>query len=130
MDLATELQAIYDSEINVEIGWFWDCGITVRLGDPINGFLAEHTVSSVAGIVPWLQEVIAHFYPDSTYAKTLDPGIGERARGMLFRPPGHGVQVKCPHCGAPNAGPPTDEVLAFYCARCGNSTKFDRRKVQ
>jgi hypothetical protein len=24
MDLAAELQRIYDSEINVEISWFWD----------------------------------------------------------------------------------------------------------
>jgi hypothetical protein len=23
MDLATELQKVYDSEVNVEIGWFW-----------------------------------------------------------------------------------------------------------
>jgi hypothetical protein len=30
MDLATELQKIYDSEINIEIGWFWDGGIDVR----------------------------------------------------------------------------------------------------
>jgi hypothetical protein len=35
MDLAVELQKIYDSEINVEIGWFWDGGIEVRLGDTL-----------------------------------------------------------------------------------------------
>jgi hypothetical protein len=27
MDLTEELQKIYDSEINVEIGWMWDGGI-------------------------------------------------------------------------------------------------------
>jgi hypothetical protein len=27
MDFAAELQRIYDSETNIEIGWFWDCGI-------------------------------------------------------------------------------------------------------
>jgi hypothetical protein len=32
VDLERELQRIYDSEINVEIGWFWDGGITARLG--------------------------------------------------------------------------------------------------
>ena len=31
MDLAIELQKIYDREINIEIGWFWDGGIEVRL---------------------------------------------------------------------------------------------------
>jgi hypothetical protein len=35
--MATELQKIYVSEINVEIGWFWDGGIDVRLGDKMNG---------------------------------------------------------------------------------------------
>jgi hypothetical protein len=68
MDLATELQRIYDSEINVEIGWFWDGGIDVRLGDKMNGYLAEENVRCVAEILPWLQEAIAHFYPTSTYA--------------------------------------------------------------
>ena len=60
-DLGTELQKIYDSEINVRIGWFWDGGINVRLGDEISGFLAEETVRSVDEIVPWFQEAIAHF---------------------------------------------------------------------
>ena len=46
MDLPAELQKIYASEINVEItiSWFWDCGIQVRLGDQMNGFLAETNV--------------------------------------------------------------------------------------
>ena len=45
-DLADELQKIYDSEINVTISWFWDGGIDVRLGDEMNGFVAEETVKS------------------------------------------------------------------------------------
>jgi len=32
MDVAVELQKIYDGEINIEIGWVWDGGIDVRLG--------------------------------------------------------------------------------------------------
>ena len=44
-DLAVALQKIYDSEINVRIGWFWDSGIEIRLGDDMNGYLAEETVS-------------------------------------------------------------------------------------
>jgi hypothetical protein len=41
VDLAAELQRIYDSELNIEISWLWDGGIDLRLGDRMNGFLAE-----------------------------------------------------------------------------------------
>jgi hypothetical protein len=130
-DLATELQAIYDSEINVEISWFWDSGIEIRLGDKVNGFVAEQHVVSVAEIVPWLQEAIAHFYPESAYARSLDPEIRERARRQVFVPPKVGAQVICPHCGAPHASVPgMDELIGFVCLHCGNSVKVDRPKVQ
>jgi hypothetical protein len=45
-DLAAELQKIYDSEINVRINWFWDGGIEVHLGDEMNGYVAEETLSA------------------------------------------------------------------------------------
>jgi len=41
-ELEQELQKIYDSEINISIGWFWDGGITLRLGDEMNGFPAAY----------------------------------------------------------------------------------------
>jgi hypothetical protein len=41
------------------IGWFWDGGINVRLGDEIGGYKAEEIVESVSDIVPWFQEAIA-----------------------------------------------------------------------
>ena len=105
VDLAAELQAIYDSEINVQFGWFWDCGITIRLGDEMNGFLAEETCRSTSDVLPWLQEAIAHFYPDSTFAKGLAPELRERASRRLFLPPRRGARVMCSNCGAPNAAP-------------------------
>jgi hypothetical protein len=74
-DLATELQRIYDSEINLRIDWLWDGGIRVALGDEMNGFVAEESVDSVAGLVPWLQAAIARFYPDSTYTASLSPAV-------------------------------------------------------
>jgi hypothetical protein len=40
-------------EINVRIGWLWDGGIDVRLGDEVNGFLAEEDVALVTEILPW-----------------------------------------------------------------------------
>jgi hypothetical protein len=63
MDLAVELQKIYDSEINVEIGWLWDGGIEVRLGDKMSGYLTEENLTFTAEILPWFQDVIAHFFP-------------------------------------------------------------------
>src|ERR1041385_6903471 len=101
-DLGVELQKIYDSEINVQIAWFWDGGITVRLGDEMNGFLAEETVPSAADILPWLQEAIAQFYPTSDCAVSLTPETRERASDKVFRPPVVGASVRCPYCGAPN----------------------------
>jgi hypothetical protein len=68
-DFAVELQNIYDSEINIGMSWMWDGGITLRLGDEIGGYIAEETVESVAGALPWFQEAIAHFYPTSAYAQ-------------------------------------------------------------
>jgi hypothetical protein len=131
VDLAAELQAIYDSEINVEISWFWDCGFTVRLGDQMNGFQAEETLATVAEIMPWLQEAIAHFYPDSTYSQKLDVELRKMAERLLFTPSRQGALIVCPHCGAPNAGGSLmEEVFVFYCARCGQSAEVKPPNVQ
>ena len=120
VDLAAELQRIYDSELNIEISWLWDGGIDLRLGDRMNGFLAEENVSSIADVIGWFQEAIAHFYPDSTYAKNLDPEVHSRAERRLFRPPTTGAQVTCPHCGAPHSNPGRmEEIFFFVCSRCG-----------
>ena len=48
-----------------------DGGIKVRLGDEVNGFVAEETFAFVDGILPLLQQAIAHFYPDSTLASRI-----------------------------------------------------------
>jgi hypothetical protein len=50
----------------------------------------------VAEIVPWLQEAIAHFYPGSSFARSLSPELRERAEQRLFMPPKIGAQVICP----------------------------------
>src|SRR5215467_11947990 len=95
----------------------------------MNGCLAEENVGSVGEILSWLQEAIAHFYPASAYASSLDPGVRERAARRIFSPPRTGAQVFCPYCGAPNAAPGMDKVIAFYCARCGNSVVVEEPKV-
>jgi hypothetical protein len=92
MDLAAELQKIYDSEINIRIDWLWDGGIDVWLGDELNGFAAHETLRAAAEIVPWFEEAIAHFWPASAYAASLDPAIVERAALRLFLPPRAGAE--------------------------------------
>lgn len=131
MDLAVELQKIYDSEINLRIGWLWDGGIEVRLGDEMNGFLAQETVSSTADIAPWLQSAIAHFYPTSSYAAALHSEVREKAARSLFRPPPTGARVICPYCGAPHAAPAgMEELIQFVCVHCGNSVEVAPPKLQ
>jgi hypothetical protein len=95
----------------------------------MNGYLAEESVGSIADILPWLQEAIAHFYPTSTYASALDADIRDRAARRIFSPPRIGAQVFCPHCGAPNAAPGMGRVFVFYCARCGNSVEVEEPKI-
>ena len=61
--LEQELQKMYDSEIHVDIGWLWDGGIDVSIGnDEFTG-----NVQTVAEVLPWLQEAIAKHYPESKY---------------------------------------------------------------
>jgi hypothetical protein len=129
-DLAGELQRIYDSKINVRISWFWDCGISVKLGDETNGFLAEEIVPSMVDIVPWLQEAIARFYPTSTYAASLTPEVHERAARRVFLAPKMGASAICPYCGASNSVPYMDELIAFVCSQCGASVTVQPPKIQ
>jgi hypothetical protein len=130
LDLAAELQKIYDSEINVRISWLWDGGIEVWLGDEVNGYVAEETLVAASEIAPWLQEAIAHFYPTSTYAASLSAEIRERAAVRQFLPPRIAARVICPHCGTPQSAAGMEEVFAFTCSECGNSVQVEPPKVQ
>src|SRR5436190_1899875 len=109
--LENELQKIYDSEINVEISWFWDSGVTIKLGDPLNGYRAQTEVGTMAGILPWLQRAIAKHYPDSTYIKSL----GSDAPSPLNAEPASvaGCAHQCPVCGEINSFPGWSEMFAF-----------------
>ncbi len=41
MDIETVMQKLYDSEINCSISCLWDGGWDIKLGDDMNGFMAE-----------------------------------------------------------------------------------------
>jgi hypothetical protein len=61
-------QRLYDSEINFEVSGFYDAGFDVRLGDHLNGLLAEGKVETWAEVEAWLRDqALAHF-PDSKFA--------------------------------------------------------------
>jgi hypothetical protein len=63
------VQRLYDSEINFEVSGFYDAGFDVRLGDALNGSLAEGKVETWAEAEAWLRDqALAHF-PDSRFAQ-------------------------------------------------------------
>jgi hypothetical protein len=62
-------QRLYDSEINFEVSSFYDAEFDVRLGDALNGFLAQDKVETWAEVETWLRDqALAHF-PDSKFAQ-------------------------------------------------------------
>jgi hypothetical protein len=97
--LEDELQRIYDSEINVRISWLWDGGIDVRLGDEMNGYLAEENVSSTGDIVPGFKSRsrTSTLIPRTRKPWTRRPESAQRA-GCSGRPP---VALKCDARNAP-----------------------------
>lgn len=69
MDYFKEMQKVYDSEINFTIGHFWDEGVTLKIGDDMNGFKYESTELDYKSAIEKLIIKIIELYPDSTYAQ-------------------------------------------------------------
>jgi hypothetical protein len=63
------LQRIYDSEINFEVSGFYDAGFDVRLGDALNGFVAQGKVETWEEVEAWLRDQALTHFPESTFAK-------------------------------------------------------------
>ena len=64
--LETELQRIYDSEINVTVRLSGD-RVFVALGNEFTGFAVEGDVEAVSDVLGWLQGAIARQYAESKY---------------------------------------------------------------
>jgi hypothetical protein len=64
--LETELQKIYDSEINITLR-IGGNRISVALGNDFTGFEAKGNPASMAEVLPWLQKAIHKHYPMSKY---------------------------------------------------------------
>jgi len=80
MDLGQVLDRLYQSEINFMIYALWDRGITVKVGDELNGFNAETVVRTNAESAKWLDEQVRKLFPKSEYVtgKTI---LGEQGSG-------------------------------------------------
>jgi len=63
------LQRLYDSEINFEVSGFYDAGFDVRLGDALNGFLADGKVETWAEAETWLRDKSLKHFPESKFAQ-------------------------------------------------------------
>ena len=64
-------QDLYDSEINFQITTFWDAGFNLRLGDEVNGFVAETTVKTFREAFAWFYDQALLHYPNSDFAKRV-----------------------------------------------------------
>ena len=63
------LQAMYNSEINIQLSTFWDGGVEWKLGDGMNGFVAEGHADTFALAVVELAAAAVEHYPGSVFAR-------------------------------------------------------------
>lgn len=88
------LRDLYDSEINYSISSFWDGGYVVKLGDEMNGWLAETmTGDSWSEIAAWLKKTAIKHFPQSEFADKYRRGryspraeVARRAVGSAAGP--------------------------------------------
>jgi hypothetical protein len=81
MDIETVMKRLYESEINCSIGSFWDNGWDVKLGDEMNGFVAEgnfHTLDEAADFLD--REARKHFAESVYSLGRLEHGRREAIR--------------------------------------------------
>lgn len=112
--LATELQKIYDSEINIAIGWLWDGGITVRLGDEVNGYLADEAVPTIADVSPGCKRQ-SHTSTRHPVRLRADPARSENVRRRSYsnrRSPDNRSPARS--AGSHAAPPGMDQMIQFW----------------
>ena len=70
-DLGLVLRQLAESEINLSLECFYDAGWTVRLGDPLNGIVAQERFrqDELDQVPSWLIAVASDRYPRSEFAK-------------------------------------------------------------
>lgn len=68
------LQDLYHSEINFTVSTFWDGGFTVKLGDDMNGLVAEANFARWGMVEEWLIRAAIEHFPSSLFAKMYRDG--------------------------------------------------------
>jgi hypothetical protein len=63
------LQGLYDSEIDVSVESLYDLGFTVKIGDKLNGFMAEQQCLTWAEAEEWLRATALTLFPESAFAR-------------------------------------------------------------
>ena len=76
MSLQRVLRDLYDSEINIQISSFWDCGHCVRLGDERNGFKISSSFIDSSDVASELTRMAIEHYPESDFSKKYSPKGG------------------------------------------------------
>ena len=70
-NVAWVLQQMYDSEINFTISVFWDAGFDWKLGDELNGYVADGCAKTMEDCVVQLGRAAIEHFPDSVFAKVV-----------------------------------------------------------
>ena len=65
-------EQLYNSEINLSFSWFWDAGFDIKIGNKMNGFVAEFSDHDLDVCVKWIESKVKEIYPDSKFAKTYN----------------------------------------------------------
>lgn len=68
MDIEIVMKKLYNSEINCSISCFWDNGWDVKLGDDMNGFVAEGNFRILDEAADFLDREARKYFAESTYA--------------------------------------------------------------
>ena len=68
MDIEIVMKKLYESEINCSISSFWDNGWAVKLGDEMNGFVAEGNFRTLTESATFLDQQARRYFAESVYA--------------------------------------------------------------
>ena len=66
------LEALYESEINLSLSWFWDGGYDVKIGDKMNGYVSKFISYDLDECEKLIEERVKKAFPDSVFAKTYN----------------------------------------------------------
>jgi hypothetical protein len=68
VDIEIVMKRLYESEINCSIASFWDNGWDVKLGDEMNGFVAEGNFRTLDEAADFLDCEARRHFPESVYS--------------------------------------------------------------